>query len=96
MKSIEMTEKFSVIIDREVFQKSSDGVLGVISAAEKCNTLHQQALKEEREKLVSKFWKESSMLIDIHRKNGDEKKAQGVVDCRILINKIAKGDKIVL
>lgn len=57
------------------------------------NTLHQKALKEveeKREKLIGKFWKKSSKLIDLHRKNDNEKNAQGVVDCRILINKLSK------
>ena len=40
--------------------------------------------------LRSKFWKETSELIDAHRKNNDERAAQGVVDCRILFNRLVK------
>lgn len=36
------------------------------------------------------YWKETSKLIDAHRKNKDERAAQGVVDCRILFNRIFK------
>jgi len=40
--------------------------------------------------LRNKFWKETSELIDAHRKNNDERAAQGVVDCRILFNRLVK------
>lgn len=40
--------------------------------------------------LLSEFWKESSDLIDKYREDGDERAAQGVVSCRILINGIMK------
>lgn len=41
-------------------------------------------------KLKKEFWKETSRLIDAHRKNNDERAAQGVVDCRILFTKLTK------
>lgn len=47
-----MKKRFAEIIDREVFHESSDGVLGVISAAEKCDTLHQQALLKAKKKAL--------------------------------------------
>tara|TARA_R100001244_G_scaffold112059_1_gene82910 strand:- start:193 stop:450 length:258 start_codon:yes stop_codon:yes gene_type:complete len=40
--------------------------------------------------LRNKFWKETSELIDAHRKNNDERASQGVVDCRILFNRLVK------
>ena len=39
---------------------------------------------------IKEFWKESSKLIDAHRNNNDERASQGVVDCRILFNRIFK------
>ena len=40
--------------------------------------------------LSKQFWKETSKLIDAHRKNNDERAAQGVVDSRIVFNKLFK------
>ena len=40
--------------------------------------------------LSKQFWKETSKLIDAHRKNNDERAAQGVVDSRIVFNKLVK------
>ncbi len=40
--------------------------------------------------LNKQFWKETSKLIDAHRKNNDERAAQGVVDSRIVFNKLVK------
>jgi hypothetical protein len=45
---------------------------------------------EKADELVRRFWKESADLIDKHRDSGDERAAQGVVDCRILIYRIQK------
>ena len=42
------------------------------------------------EDIKKEFWKETSKLIDAHRKDGDERAAQGVVDCRILFNRLVK------
>ena len=42
------------------------------------------------EEIVKVFWKESAKLIDAHRKDGNEQQAQGIVDCRILIDRISK------
>jgi hypothetical protein len=36
------------------------------------------------------FWKETSKLMDAHRKDNDERAAQGVVDCRILFTRLVK------
>ena len=40
--------------------------------------------------LSKQFWKETSKLIDAHRKNDDERAAQGVVDSRIVFNRLVK------
>jgi hypothetical protein len=40
--------------------------------------------------LSKQFWKETSKLIDAHRKNNDERAAQGVVDSRIVFSKLVK------
>jgi len=40
--------------------------------------------------LSKQFWKETSKLIDAHRKNDDERSAQGVVDSRIVFNRLVK------
>jgi hypothetical protein len=40
--------------------------------------------------LSKQFWKETSKLIDAHRKNNDERAAQGVVDSRIVFNRLVK------
>lgn len=41
-------------------------------------------------KFKEDFWKETSKLIDAHRKDNDERAAQGVVDCRILFTRLVK------
>lgn len=41
-------------------------------------------------KFKEEFWKETSKLIDAHRKDNDERAAQGVVDCRILFTRLVK------
>lgn len=40
--------------------------------------------------LMSEFWKESANLIEKYRDSGDERAAQGVVSCRILIDRLMK------
>ena len=40
--------------------------------------------------LMSEFWKESADLIEKYRDSGDERAAQGVVSCRILIDRLMK------
>ena len=40
--------------------------------------------------LMSEFWKESADLIEKYRDGGDERAAQGVVSCRILIDRLMK------
>lgn len=40
--------------------------------------------------LVSEFWKESADLLEKYRDDGDERAAQGVVSCRILIDRLMK------
>lgn len=40
--------------------------------------------------LMSEFWKESADLIEKYRDDGDERAAQGVVSCRILIDRLMK------
>jgi hypothetical protein len=40
--------------------------------------------------LRSEFWKESADLIEKYRGDGDERAAQGVVSCRILIDRLMK------
>lgn len=40
--------------------------------------------------LISEFWKESADLIEKYRDSGDERAAQGVVSCRILIDRLMK------
>lgn len=36
----------------------------------------------------SKFWEESARLIDEYRKEGKEDRAQAIIDCRILFNRL--------
>jgi len=38
--------------------------------------------------LMSEFWSKSADLIDNYRESNDERAAQGVISCRILINRI--------
>ena len=38
--------------------------------------------------LMSEFWSKSADLIDNYRESNDERVAQGVISCRILINRI--------
>ena len=42
------------------------------------------------ENLIKEFWKQTADLIEKYRKEGDERAAQGIVDCRILINKLSQ------
>ncbi len=44
----------------------------------------------KQKETLKEFWKESSKLIDKYREAGDERAAQGVIDCRIMINRIEK------
>ena len=46
--------------------------------------------KMDLKELSKQFWKETSKLIDAHRKNDDERAAQGVVDSRIVFNRLVK------
>jgi hypothetical protein len=40
--------------------------------------------------LIGRFWEESAKLIDAHRADNDERAAQGVIDCRILIFRLER------
>ena len=51
-----MKDKFEEIIrDKSRERLGKNNVVGIIKAAKSCNTLHQQALKEEREKLIKRI-----------------------------------------
>ena len=48
-----MKEKFEAAIRDKCRERlGRNNVVGIIEAAERCNTLHKQAMKEEREKML--------------------------------------------
>lgn len=40
--------------------------------------------------LVKLFWEETATLMDEYRKEDNEQRVQGIVDCRILISRLQK------
>ena len=50
-----MKDKFKKAIKSNFFDNGSPNYYGAEKAAEICNTLHQQAMKDERKKLIKKI-----------------------------------------
>jgi hypothetical protein len=82
-KAEEIYHRFVQYEWNEIGEGMKKSILDAINEA-----LHQPPVSGRS--LRSEFWRESADLIEKYRDNGDERAAQGVVSCRILIDRLMK------
>lgn len=92
-----MEKKFAELINKESLENVSDTpdfIIGKfldssLDALNNAILQRKQWYASDKDSAFSQeFWKESARLMDIYRKENNEERVQGIVDCRILFNKL--------